>query len=485
VPSKSTPAGDLFVLGEVLAWLETHGKTYELPRNSLSEELAKIFWYLSDTLRDRHRPEFLLEIFLQLVYVQTHPPQKARGSQSSSPWDQFRSDLVNDPKAALMSLADQYDPPVSTVLRPRWGDQGMPGKALARVCRDLEALPLDEGLDAAISKLIRGTEDRLSGEHTTPPAIRKLFASLLSPLEGSLYDPACGTGLLLAELWSSARDQGVRLYGQDINAASWRLAVLHLAIIDAKFDLGDSPADIFQHDQHSELRADRIALDPPLRMSLKHTERLQADPRWVYGLPPKNSGDLGWMQHLVWHLDDQGLGAMLCPPSALLGGGVEKSIRQNLVESGVLEAVVQLPAGLLSRTTIQLTLLTFNKSRSTSSILFIDARNMGNKVRGNPLDLNDTEIGRLVDAVREWRAGTFKDEPAFSTSATADEILDLDSDLTPAHYIDYLEGQAKIDGKPVLEILDALRSELVHDVANARKSLQAAETTVQRLGKKL
>src|SRR5690606_26763361 len=117
---------------------------------------------------------------------------------------------------------------------------------------------------------------------------------------------------------------------------------------NADFELvtGDTLLD----DRLWQLRADRIALEPPLNLQLRLVEQMEGDPRWSWGLPPKSSADWAWVQHVAYHLSDDGVGAVAVSLGALTRGSSESQIRRRLVESDMLDAVVHLPPGMLAST---------------------------------------------------------------------------------------------------------------------------------------
>lgn len=63
----------------------------------------------------------------------------------------------------------------------------------------------------------------------------QLIAAMVEPYEGTLYDPACGSGGMFiqsAELVKSKQGNlnGINIYGQEKEAATYRLAKMNLAL---------------------------------------------------------------------------------------------------------------------------------------------------------------------------------------------------------------------------------------------------------------
>ncbi len=91
-----------------------------------------------------------------------------------------------------------------------------------------------------------------------------------------------------------------RIYGQESNHTTWRLAKMNLAIrgIDAHIAHGDT----FHNDQHPDLKADFVLANPPFNVSDWRGELLRDDKRWAYGAPPAGNANFAWVQHFIHHL---------------------------------------------------------------------------------------------------------------------------------------------------------------------------------------
>jgi len=274
--------------------------------------------------------------------------------------------------------------------------------------------------------------------------------ALLQPIEGTVYDPACGAAVFLASAWTRSSDTITQLYGQEINEQSWRLGFLHLLLQDATFELltGDTLVD----DRLWQLRADRIALDPPLGLNLRFVEHMKSDPRWSLGLPPKSSADLAWVQHAAFHLSDSGVGVVVVSPGALFRNSrSQAAIRVGLVEADLVDAVVYLPPGMLASTSIPVALIVLQKNRPNRGgrVLFVDARQLGTPERGGQRQFEPSEIEELHHVFEEWRAGSLVPEAQFTGVATSEEIIAGDGVLIPNRYISYAEAATEIDGEPI------------------------------------
>ena len=165
--------------------------------------------------------------------------------------------------------------------------------------------------DAFEVLLRRFQEGQARRAAVTPPEIAELMAALTGGAQTG-RDPACGTG----ELLLAARDHGgaCRLLGQDAAADQARLAGI-------RFQLGGSDATVRTGDslrRHAfpGVLADTVLCDPPFHERGWGHEELTADPRWIYGLPPRLEPELAWVQHGLAHLAPGWLAVMLMPAAA-------------------------------------------------------------------------------------------------------------------------------------------------------------------------
>ena len=169
---------------------------------------------------------------------------------------------------------------------------------------------------------------------------------------------------------------------------------------NATFELltGDTLVD----DRLWQLRADRIAVEPPLGLNLRFVEQMESDPRWSLGLPPKSSADLVWVQHVAFHLADFGVGVIAVSPGALTRGRSEASIRAGLVEADLVDAVVHLPPGMLAATSIPVALLVLQRNRPNREgrVLFVDARQLGTPARGGLRQFAPAEISHIAGVLQ-------------------------------------------------------------------------------------
>ncbi len=104
-----------------------------------------------------------------------------------------------------------------------------------------------------------------------PHDVVQLIASMIEPYEGTLYDPTCGSGGMFiqsAELVKSKQGNinSINIYGQEKDAATYRLAKMNLALRGISHNLGETNDSSFTHDLHKGLYFNYIMANPPFNL---------------------------------------------------------------------------------------------------------------------------------------------------------------------------------------------------------------------------
>lgn len=301
------------------------------------------------------------------------------------------------------------------------------------------------------------SEGKKGGEFHTPRSVVRLLVEMLEPYDGKVYDPCCGSAGMFVQskefIRSHATGNGnggkargvIRVYGQESNHATWRLAKMNLTIHGIEGDI--RYGDIFHDDQHPDLKADFILANPPFNVSKWGGERLQEDARWQYGIPPKDNANFAWVQHMVHHLSPTGrAGFVLANGSTSSNQSSEGEIRKKLIESNLVDCMVALPGQLFYSTQIPACLWFLSRKRTNNKkssknkkILFIDARNMGHMIDRTHRVLDISDISKISDTYHAWNQSKrtkYIDVQGFCKSVTLEEIRKCDYVLAPGRYVD-------------------------------------------------
>jgi type I restriction enzyme M protein len=332
-------------------------------------------------------------------------------------------------------------------------------------------------------------EGKNGGQFYTPSCVVRLLVEMVAPYKGRIYDPACGSGGMFVQSEKFVESHGGKLgdisvYGQESNPTTRRLAIMNLALRGIEADFGPEHADTFRRPLHPDLRADYVLANPPFNDS--DWFRKDDDVRWQYGIPPKGNANFAWVQHFIHHLAPHGMaGFVLSNGSMSANQSGEGEIRQRLIESDLIDCVVQLPGQLFYSTSIPVCvwLVTKNKNGGSRTInnrkgktLFIDARRLGIMTDRTHKELTNADIESVVGAYNRWRgistsgtASKYADIPGFCYSATIQDIRDHKYAIVPGRYVGFSPAE-----KPDLSHVD-LKAELAALSARLQQIARSAD----------
>lgn len=301
-------------------------------------------------------------------------------------------------------------------------------------------------------------EGKKGGQFYTPRSVVELLVEMLEPYKGRVFDPCCGSGGMFVHSEKfveehQGRSNDISIYGQESNQTTWRLCKMNLAIrgIDSSQVKWNNEGS-FLNDAHKDLKADYIIANPPFNVSDWGGELLRKDGRWQYGVPPVGNANFAWLQHFIYHLAPSGHAGVVLAKGALTSKtSGEGEIRKALVEAGLIDCIVNLPAKLFLNTQIPAALWFISRNRTngkfrnrSGEILFIDARNLGHLINRRTRELSngtedkaDNDIAKIAGTYHNWRnpEGTYEDVAGFCASVPIKRIKELDYVLTPGRYV--------------------------------------------------
>lgn len=237
-------------------------------------------------------------------------------------------------------------------------------------------------------------------EYYTPHAVAKIIAQILvgkkQPENVRIYDPAAGSGSLLMTLASQIGTDRTTVYSQDISQKSSNLLRLNLILNG----LSHSIRNIVQgntvlNNKHPE-KMDFIVSNPPFKLDFSEwRDDVEALPeyndRFFAGVPktPKKKKSAMaiyqlFIQHIVYSLKENGKAAVVVPTGFLTAQtGIDKKIRQKLIDENWLAGVVSMPSNIFATTGTNVSVVFIDKGRTEEQdeIFLIDASSLGSKVK--------------------------------------------------------------------------------------------------------
>ena len=283
-----------------------------------------------------------------------------------------------------------------------------------------------------------------AGEFYTPRTIVNLMVRLLAPKDGeSVYDPACGTGGMLIEAVKSMGDRRLaygKVYGQEVNLGTSAIARMNLFLHGAR-DFHVVQGDTLRSPSFTEAgklkRFDCVLANPPFSLKNWGADAFASDVwgRNIWGmLTDKTAADLIWLQHMVCSMDpDHGRCAVILPQGVLFHGGKEGKIRERLVESDKLEAVVTLASGVFFSTGVSACILFLNNAKQGSHkgrICLIDGSQVYTPQRAQNVlaPENADELYGLYEA--------YEDKVERCKVVTLDEVREQGCVLSVSNYLE-------------------------------------------------
>jgi type I restriction enzyme M protein len=357
-----------------------------------------------------------------------------------------------------------------------WGNkERLPETSLQNLIDTFDRLRLDpqsvshDMLGNAYEYLLRQFADesgKKAGEFFTPRSVVRLITKILDPQPGeSMYDPACGSGGMLVEGINEIREAGhdihtLRVYGQEVNLTTSAIARMNLylhGIEDHQILRGDTLRQSKFRTGNGLAHFNVVIANPPFSLKKWGSEKWNNDSwgRALWGVPPSNSADYAWVQHMVRSMHPEtGRVGVVMPHGVLFRGAKEGAIRQGMVESGLLEAVIGLPNNLFYSTSIPACILVLRakpREGRKGFVQFIDAS--GRFAKGkNQNHMDQADVQSVIDA---YLTGDDPDgNGGLQTRLVPiSEIQDNDFNLNIGRYIRSVD-EAGVD---VGTALDALR----------------------------
>lgn len=267
-----------------------------------------------------------------------------------------------------------------------------------------------------------------AGEFYTPREIVKMMVSLLEPKPGeTVYDPACGTGGMLIEAVRQMDNSKLaygKLYGQEKNLSTSAIARMNLYLHGAK-DFRIAQGDTLREPAFlagNTLRSfDCVLANPPYSIKQWDRESFASDPygRNFLGTPPQGRADYAFIQHILKSMDPKSGRCAILLPHGVLFRNEESEMRERLVRSDLVEAVIGLGANLFFNSPMEACILICRSEKAPNrrkEILFVDASTEVTRKNAQSY-LDPRHIKRIVEAYR-----SDEDIEGFSSHASFSEI---------------------------------------------------------------
>ncbi len=324
------------------------------------------------------------------------------------------------------------------------------------------------------------------GEFYTPACLVRTMVECIEPYQGRVYDPACGSGgMFIQSLKFVQEHQGninnISIYGQEKNPTTWRLAKMNLAIRSLNGDLGKYAADTFTEDLHKDLKADFILANPPFNLEWD-ADKVSKDPRWRYGLAPKNNANYAWIQHMISKLSQNGKMACILANGSLSAGGQEGEIRKKLTENDLVDCIISMPTNLFYTVTVPCSIWIINRNKKQKGkTLFINANNYGTMVTRRLRELSEEDIKKVAEIYHNYQNNeNYENVNGLCYCALTEEIKSNDYVLTPGRYVGFEDTED--DGIPFEEKMKNITSDLSKQFEESHKLEEEIKKNLKAIG---
>lgn len=325
-----------------------------------------------------------------------------------------------------------------------------------------------------------------AGEFYTPQAVSKILTRIAiagqENMRGlSVYDPCMGSGsLLLNAKKYSSEPEYIKYYGQELNTSTYNLARMNMFLhgVETKnqnLHNGDTLDGDWPTGEDTDFNM--VLMNPPYSAKWSAAAGFLQDERFSdYGvLAPKSKADYAFLLHGLYHLKNNGTMAIVLPHGVLFRGAAEGKIREKLLRSGNIYAVIGLPANLFYNTSIPTCIMVLKKHRDGRDVLFIDASQMFDKGKKQN-SMNDEHINSVMELYKNRE--TVEKQ---SYLASFEDIEKNDFNLNIPRYVDNFEEEEEIDLNEILsdmtktdEELDKVQGEFV----SLLKELTSTDDTI-------
>lgn len=320
-------------------------------------------------------------------------------------------------------------------------------------------------------------------EYYTPHSVAKIMAEILvdneKPSNVSIYDPSAGSGTLLMNIASRVGTDKCSIYSQDISQKSSNLLRLNLILNNLSHSIHNIvQGNTILHNRHSE-KMDYIVSNPPFKLDFSEwqneVETLpNASERFFAGVPniPKKDKDkmsiyLLFLQHIIFSLNKTGKAAVVVPTGFITAqSGIEKKIRERLVNEKWLRGVVSMPSNIFATTGTNVSVLFIDK-QNKGEVILVDASKLGEKVKEGK---NQKTLLSTEDEYKIISAFTQKESiDEFAVALSSDEIKAKNYSLAAGQYFDMKIEYSEITPKEFQQKISDYQANLQTYFAESKK----------------
>lgn len=316
-------------------------------------------------------------------------------------------------------------------------------------------------------------------EYFTPHAVAKIMARCLVAGEVSnvtCYDPSAGSGTLLMNLAHQIGETKCTVYSQDISQKSSNLLRLNLILNDLVHSIpnivkGNTILEPYHKDKNGRVQQfDYIVSNPPFKLDFSDyvadLDSKENHERFFAGMPnvPKAKKDSMaiyplFVQHIMYSLTAKGKAAIVVPTGFITAqSGIERKIREQMVERKMLRGVVSMPSNIFATTGTNVSILFLDKENTKGDIVLMDASKLGTTVKEGKNQktlLSPEEEDTIIDIFNKHEA-----KEDFSVVVSYDDIKVKNYSLSAGQYFEVKIEYTDISPKEFEDKMKSFESNL-------------------------
>jgi type I restriction enzyme M protein len=325
-------------------------------------------------------------------------------------------------------------------------------------------------------------------EYFTPHAVGKIMAKCLVQgkiRNATVYDPAAGSGRLLMNVAHEIGEDKCTIYSQDISQKSSNLLRLNLILNNLVHSIpnvvkGNTLLDPYHKDKKGKLQKfDFVVSNPPFKLDFSdYSNQLNSkenNDRFFAGVPniPNAKKEsmaiyLMFLQHIMHSLNDTGKAAIVVPTGFITAqSGIERRIREKLVEGKMLRGVISMPSNIFATTGTNVSILFLDKANTKGDIVLMDASKLGETVKEGKNQktlLSSEEEQNIIETFNAHKA-----VDAFAVVVSYEQIKKKNYSFSAGQYFEVKIEYTEITPKAFVKKMDGFKTSLDNLFVESKK----------------
>ena len=264
------------------------------------------------------------------------------------------------------------------------------------------------------------------------------------------------------------------VYSQDISQKSSNLLRLNLILNNLTHSISNVvEGNTITNPAHIDKRGkfDFIVSNRPFKVDFsEYRDQVANNPAYnerffagVPTIPDKKKESMAiyllFIQHIMWMLADSGKAAIVVPTGFITAqSGIERTIRERLVEKKWLKGVVSMPSNIFATTGTNVSVIFIDKANQDNEVTLVDASRLGDKIKEGKNQrtiLKKEEEQQIIDAFSNTE--TIED---FSVKVCHEEIKKKNYSLSAGQYFEIKVDHIDISNDEFSEKIASYKAEL-------------------------